>query len=61
MIRCGRCGRILDDPNRIQAYERCAYCDDPFCSPTCAEEHAVEAHAGEAIPSPEEEEERPSA
>jgi hypothetical protein len=59
MIRCGNCGRVLDNPNRLEAYERCRYCSELFCSPACVDEHMVSAHAPEAVPTPDEDEERP--
>jgi hypothetical protein len=36
----------------------CTYCEAVFCSSACANDHEGREHAGEAVPVPEDEDER---
>jgi len=59
MIGCATCGQPLpDDPNESEEVVNCRYCHMLFCSDDCAEEHEAQAHPDEALPSPDESEDR---
>jgi hypothetical protein len=59
MAMCGTCRRHLpEDPNELDEIIECQYCDEIFCSEECLADHETKAHAEEALPLAEEDEER---
>ncbi len=59
MMRCGTCDKQLaDDPNEVEEIVDCKYCEAIFCSNECASDHENQMHATEALPPPEDEDER---
>ncbi len=59
MVRCGTCAKELpEDPNEVDEILSCKYCDAVLCSSQCLADHEEQAHAAEAVPAAEDEDER---
>jgi hypothetical protein len=59
MVKCANCGqRLPEDPNELDEITECRYCKALLCSSQCASDHEERAHAAEAVPMAEDEDER---